>query len=105
MKRLGYTSYVAQGGDWGSVVVDYMGVQAPKGLLAIHTNMHGVVPPAIDAAASAGAPAAAGPPGHCPPPPPPCPVPFRLRSMLRLSRARRCRPDSPRMKSMPTSSW
>ena len=54
MKRLGYTSYVAQGGDWGSVVVDYMGVQAPKGLLAIHTNMPGVVPPAIDAAALAG---------------------------------------------------
>lgn len=60
MKRLGYTSYVAQGGDWGSVVVDYMGVQAPEGLLAIHTNMPGVVPPAIDAAAFAGAPVPAG---------------------------------------------
>jgi pimeloyl-ACP methyl ester carboxylesterase len=60
MKRLGYTSYVAQGGDWGSVVVDYMGVQAPKGLLAIHTNMPGVVPSAIDAAAFAGAPVPAG---------------------------------------------
>ena len=60
MKRLGYTSYVAQGGDWGSVVVDYMGVQAPKGLLAIHTNMPGVVPPAIDAAAFGGAPVPAG---------------------------------------------
>ena len=60
MKRLGYTSYVAQGGDWGSVVVDYMGVQAPKGLLAIHTNMPGVVPPAIDAAAFAGGPVPAG---------------------------------------------
>jgi pimeloyl-ACP methyl ester carboxylesterase len=60
MKRLGYTSYVAQGGDWGSVVVDYMGVQAPKGLLAIHSNMPGVVPPAIDAAAFAGAPVPAG---------------------------------------------
>jgi len=60
MKRLGYTSYVAQGGDWGSVVVDYMGVQAPKGLLAIHTNMPGVVPPAIDAAAFAGAPVPVG---------------------------------------------
>src|SRR3954464_11716544 len=55
MKRLGYTSYVAQGGDWGAVVVDLMGVQAPKGLLAIHTNMPGVIPPAIDAAALAGA--------------------------------------------------
>ena len=60
MKRLGYTSYVAQGGDWGAVVVDLMGVQAPKGLLAIHTNMPGVVPPAIDAAAFAGAPVPAG---------------------------------------------
>src|SRR5438094_9359236 len=60
MKRLGYTSYVAQGGDWGSVVVDYMGVQAPKGLLGIHSNMPGVVPPAIDAAALAGAPVPAG---------------------------------------------
>jgi pimeloyl-ACP methyl ester carboxylesterase len=60
MKRLGYTSYVAQGGDWGSVVVDYMGVQAPKGLLAIHTNMPGVVPSAIDTAAFAGAPVPAG---------------------------------------------
>jgi len=60
MKRLGYTSYVAQGGDWGAVVVDQMGVQAPRGLLAIHTNMPGVVPPAIDAAAFAGAPVPAG---------------------------------------------
>src|SRR5687767_1784781 len=60
MKRLGYTSYVAQGGDWGSVVVDYMGVQAPEGLLAIHTNMPGVVPSAINAAAFAGAPVPAG---------------------------------------------
>jgi len=60
MKRLGYTSYVAQGGDWGAVVVDLMGVQAPKELLAIHTNMPAVIPPAIDAAALAGAPV---PPG------------------------------------------
>ncbi|HET6890375.1 MAG TPA: epoxide hydrolase [Pyrinomonadaceae bacterium] len=60
MKRLGYTSYVAQGGDWGAVIVDLMGVQAPKGLLGIHTNMPGVIPPAIDAAAFAGAPLPAG---------------------------------------------
>lgn len=60
MKRLGYTSYVAQGGDWGSVVVDYMGVHAPTGLLAIHTNMPGVAPPTIDAAAFAGAPVPVG---------------------------------------------
>ena len=60
MKRLGYMSYVAQGGDWGAVVVDLMGVQAPKELLAIHTNMPAVIPPAIDAAALAGAPVPAG---------------------------------------------
>ena len=60
MKRLGYKQYVAQGGDWGAVVVDLMGVQAPQGLLAIHTNMPGVIPPAIDAAALTGAPVPAG---------------------------------------------
>jgi pimeloyl-ACP methyl ester carboxylesterase len=60
MKRLGYTSYVAQGGDWGAVVVELMGAQAPEGLLAVHTNMPNVVPPAIDAAAFAGAPVPAG---------------------------------------------
>ncbi len=59
MKRLGYTSYVAQGGDWGAVVVDQMGVQAPAGLLAIHTNMAGIFPADIDAAAFSGAPAPA----------------------------------------------
>jgi pimeloyl-ACP methyl ester carboxylesterase len=53
MKRLGYTRYVAQGGDWGAIVVDFMGVQAPPGLLAIHTNMPGVVPADIDKAALA----------------------------------------------------
>ena len=60
MKRLGYTSYVAQGGDWGAVIVELMGAQAPKGLLAVHTNMPNVVPPAIDGAAFAGKPVPAG---------------------------------------------
>jgi pimeloyl-ACP methyl ester carboxylesterase len=60
MKRLGYASYVAQGGDWGAVVVDLMGVQAPKGLLGIHTNMAGVFPADVDGAAFSGAPAPAG---------------------------------------------
>jgi pimeloyl-ACP methyl ester carboxylesterase len=60
MKRLGYTHYAAQGGDWGAVVVDQMGVQAPQGLLGIHTNMPGVIPPTINAAALAGAPVPAG---------------------------------------------
>jgi pimeloyl-ACP methyl ester carboxylesterase len=60
MRRLGYTRYVAQGGDWGAFVVDYMGVQAPPGLLGIHNNMPGVVPPEIDAAAFGGQPTPSG---------------------------------------------
>ena len=60
MKRLGYTKFVAQGGDWGAIVTDMMGVQAPPELLAIHTNMAGVVPRALNAAALAGAPTPAG---------------------------------------------
>jgi pimeloyl-ACP methyl ester carboxylesterase len=60
MKRLGYTRYVAQGGDWGAVVVDQMGVQAPSGLLGIHSNMPGIFPADVDAAAFSGAPAPAG---------------------------------------------
>ena len=47
MKRLGYTTFVAQGGDWGAVIVDLMGVQAPPELLAIHSNMAGILPPEI----------------------------------------------------------
>jgi len=60
MKRLGYTRFVAQGGDWGAVVVDRMGVQAPPELLGIHTNMPGIFPVEIDQAAFAGAPAPSG---------------------------------------------
>ena len=60
MKRLGYTKFVAQGGDWGAIVVDHMGVQAPPELLGIHTNMPNVIPPDVDKAAFAGAPAPAG---------------------------------------------
>ncbi len=56
MKRLGYQRYVAQGGDWGAFVVDQMGLQAPPGLLAIHTNMPGAVPEDIDKATLAGKP-------------------------------------------------
>jgi pimeloyl-ACP methyl ester carboxylesterase len=56
MKRLGYTRYVAQGGDWGALIVDLMGVKAPPGLLAIHTNMPATVPPELDKAAFTGAP-------------------------------------------------
>jgi pimeloyl-ACP methyl ester carboxylesterase len=50
MQRLGYTRYVAQGGDWGAFVVDWMGLQAPPGLLAIHTNMPATVPADLDKA-------------------------------------------------------
>ncbi|WP_201007518.1 epoxide hydrolase family protein [Paenibacillus glycanilyticus] len=60
MTRLGYEKYVAQGGDWGAVVVDMMGVQEPKGLLAIHTNMPGVIPADADAAIWSGNPLPAG---------------------------------------------
>ncbi|MBD2095713.1 alpha/beta fold hydrolase [Trichocoleus sp. FACHB-591] len=60
MKRLGYTRYVAQGGDWGAFVVDLMGVQAPAGLLAIHTNYPGTVPADIDKALVAGEPPPSG---------------------------------------------
>ena len=56
MRRLGYARFVAQGGDWGAVVTDLMGVEAPSELLGIHTNMAGAVPPDIDAAALGGAP-------------------------------------------------
>jgi pimeloyl-ACP methyl ester carboxylesterase len=47
MKRLGYARYVAQGGDWGALITDLMGAQAPEGLLGIHTNMAGALPPEI----------------------------------------------------------
>jgi pimeloyl-ACP methyl ester carboxylesterase len=60
MRRLGYTRFVAQGGDWGAFVVDQMGLQAPPGLLAIHTNMPATVPADVDKALQAGAPAPSG---------------------------------------------
>jgi pimeloyl-ACP methyl ester carboxylesterase len=48
MKRLGYTHYVAQGGDWGAGVVEAMGRQAPPGLLGIHTNLPAVITPEVE---------------------------------------------------------
>ena len=56
MKRLGYNKFVAQGGDWGALIVQLMGVEAPPELAAIHTNMPGAVPPEIDKLAFVGAP-------------------------------------------------
>lgn len=47
MKRLGYKSYVSQGGDWGAIISQVMAVQAPAGLLGIHTNMPGTTPPSV----------------------------------------------------------
>ena len=56
MKRLGYTRYGAQGGDWGAVITDQMGVQAPPELIGIHTNMAGAVPSNISKAIQTGGP-------------------------------------------------
>ena len=60
MRVLGYKRFVAQGGDWGALIVDLMAVEAPPELLGIHTNMPGAVPPEIDKAAFIGAPAPDG---------------------------------------------
>jgi len=60
MKRLGYTRYVAQGGDWGSPVTSAMARLAPAGLIGIHINLPAVVPPEVTAAIAAGGPAPAG---------------------------------------------
>jgi pimeloyl-ACP methyl ester carboxylesterase len=56
MKRLGYTKFVAQGGDWGAMVTDVMGMQAPSALLGIHLNWPFTVPPDIDKALQTGNP-------------------------------------------------
>ena len=50
MQRLGYTKYVAQGGDWGNAVSELMALQEPPGLLGIHTNMAATVPANISKA-------------------------------------------------------
>ena len=60
MRRLGYKKFVAQGGDWGAVITDLIGVQTPPELLGIHTNVPGAIPAEIDGAAFGGAPAPAG---------------------------------------------
>lgn len=60
MKRLGYKTYVSQGGDWGSVIADAMARQAPEGLLGIHVNMPATVPADIAKALKDGDPAPEG---------------------------------------------
>jgi len=60
MKRLGYSKFVAQGGDWGAVITDVMATQGHPELLGIHTNMPGIFPDDIDKAAFSGAPAPSG---------------------------------------------
>ncbi len=60
MKRLGYTRFVAQGGDWGAIVTDVMATQGHPELIGIHSNMPGAVPPDVSKAIATGGPAPAG---------------------------------------------
>jgi pimeloyl-ACP methyl ester carboxylesterase len=60
MQRLGYTKYVAQGGDWGNAISEIMALQQPPGLLGIHTNMAATVPADVSKALAVGGPPPAG---------------------------------------------
>jgi pimeloyl-ACP methyl ester carboxylesterase len=60
MKRLGYSRYVAQGGDWGAPISNAMARQAPAGLFGVHVNLPATIPPEVDAALASGGPPPAG---------------------------------------------
>jgi pimeloyl-ACP methyl ester carboxylesterase len=60
MKRLGYTRYVAQGGDWGAIITDVMATQGHPELIGIHSNMPGTVSPEVDKALWSGSPLPSG---------------------------------------------
>jgi len=60
MKRLGYTRYVTQGGDWGAIINDLMATQGHLELIGMHTNLPAVIPPEINKAAAAGSPPPSG---------------------------------------------
>src|SRR5580700_7287791 len=62
MKRLGYTRFVAQGGDWGAIITDVMAVHAPPELAGMHTNMAGVVPAEVSTVLARNVLGAGGPP-------------------------------------------
>jgi pimeloyl-ACP methyl ester carboxylesterase len=62
MKRLGYSRFVAQGGDWGAIITDVLATQAPPELLGMHTNMAGVVPADVSTALARNVLGAGGPP-------------------------------------------
>lgn len=60
MKRIGYTKYVAQGGDWGAAIVNAMARQAPAGLLGIHNNLPATIPAEVSSAIASSSAAPAG---------------------------------------------
>jgi len=60
MQRIGYTRYVAQGGDWGALITELLGAQAPRELLGVHSNMPGALQPDVSKAVASGASAPSG---------------------------------------------